>query len=48
MSIYSLINRFNKYSDNYSKIFEILYKSCRGEPRKLLTDSKSFKFKSRF
>ena len=44
MPIYNLI----EYSDNYSETFGNLYLFCRDEPNNIITDSKSFKFKSKF
>ena len=44
MPMYNLI----EYSDNYSKTFGSLYLFCRDEPNDIITDSKSFKFKSKF
>ena len=42
--MYNLI----KYSDNYSKTSGSLYQFWRDEPKDPITDSESFKFKSRF
>ena len=42
--MYNLI----KYSDNYSKTSRSLYQFWRDEPKDPITDSESFKFKSRF
>ena len=44
MPMYSLI----KYSGNYSKISESLYKFCREEPNHAITESELFKSKSKF
>ena len=44
MPMYNLI----EYSDNYSETFGNLYLFCRDEPNNIITDSKSFKFKSKF
>ena len=44
MSMYNLIG----YSDNYSKISGSLCQFCRDEPNDNITDSESFKFKSKF
>ena len=44
MSMYNLIG----YSDNYSKISGSLCQLCRDEPNDNITDSESFKFKSKF
>ena len=37
-----------KYSDNYWKTYWSLYQFCRNGPKSIVTDSESFKFKSRF
>ena len=42
--MYNLI----EHSDNYSKPSGSLYQCCRDEPKNPITDSESFKFKSRF
>ena len=42
--MYNLI----EYSDNYSKTFRFLYQFYGDDPIDLITDSESFKFKSRF
>ena len=42
--MYSLI----EYSDNYSKTSRRLYQLCRDEPNHIITESESFKFKSKF
>ena len=44
MSMYNLIG----YCDNYSKISGSLCQFCRDEPNDNITDSESFKFKSKF
>ena len=44
MPMYSLI----EYSDNYSKKSGSLYQFCRDEPNDNITDSQSFKLKSKF
>ena len=44
MSIYNLV----EYSDNYSKKSGNSNQFCRDEPNNTITDSQSFKFKSRF
>ena len=42
--MYNLI----EYSDNYSKTSGSLWQYCRYEPNNYMTDSESFKFKSKF
>ena len=37
-----------EYSNNYSKISGSLYQFCRDEPNNIITNSDSFKFKSKF
>ena len=37
-----------EHSDNYSKTFRILHRFRKEEPKNPITDSESFKFKSRF
>ena len=44
MLMYNLI----EYSDDYSKTSGGLYQFCRDEPNVNITDSESFKFKSKF
>ena len=44
MTMYNLI----EYCDNYSKKSVSLCKNCRDKPNNALTDSESFKFKSKF
>ena len=44
MPMYSLI----EYSENYSKKSGSLYQFCRDKPNDNITDSQSFKFKSKF
>ena len=44
MPMYNLI----EYSNNYLKTYGSLYQFCRDEPNNNMTDSESFKFKSKF
>ena len=44
MAMYNLI----EYSDNYSKTSGSLYQFCGDEPNSVITESESFKFKSKF
>ena len=44
MPMYNLI----EYRDNYSKTSGSLYQFCRNEPNNVITESESFKFKSKF
>ena len=44
MPMYNII----EYGDNYSKTSGSLYQFCRDEPNNNITDSESFKFKSKF
>ena len=44
MPKYNLI----EYTDNYSKTFRSLYQFHKDEPKNSITDSESFKFKSKF
>ena len=44
MPMYTLM----KHSNNYLKTWERVWQYCREEPDNNITDSESFKFKSRF